>query len=442
MVELADVTSTIAVSGVGTPAMTRERLRMAAVCVVGLALGASILPFCAVGAALGPIMLEFGWDANRVSLAYAVLMWAGALSIWPIGVLIDRYGARPVVALGAAAMAAVSLTLPLVRHFWQFCALAGLLGACGSSGLGYTRIVAGLFGPRRGLAMGLFAAEGSILSLLMPAVMGRLVIEGGWRGAFMAIGAALLALAPLLYLGLAGGRAGASWSARWSLPAIPSAEGRTAHEVVRDRVFWTIVASGLATAAIGGGALTNFGAAIATKGFGRAAMLHAAPITMMATLAGAICAGLVLDRTRSPKVAACAYLATAVTYVTWALVTPSFGGEPMLAAGLAIGAFAYAAQIPLVGYFFSRYFGLKAFATVCGLQAFIQAVFVGLGAPMIGRSVGLSGDYNLVFEAGIGAQVLAALLYLSLPAYRYAPVRERDGQDAREPVPRARVRSQ
>jgi hypothetical protein len=441
MVELADVPSTIAASG--GEALTRERLRMAAICMVGLAMGASILPFCAVGAALGPMMLEFGWGANRVSLAYAVLMWAGALSIWPVGVLIDRFGARPVVTLGATAIAAVSLTLPLVRHFWQFCALAGLLGACGSSGLGYTRIVAALFGPRRGLAMGVFAAEGSILSLVMPAAMGRLVFEGGWRGAFMMIGVAILALAPLLYLGLAGGRAATSWSARWSLPASPSAEGRSAREVLRDRAFWTIVAAGLATAAIGGGALANIAAALGAKGFGPSAVLHAAPLTMVATLAGAICSGLVLDRTRSPKVAAAVYLATAVTYVTWALVTPRLGGEPVLAAGLAIGAFAYAAQIPLVGYVFSRYFGLKAFATVCGLQAFIQAVFVGLGAPVIGRSVGQSGDYNLVFAAGIVAQVLAALLYLSLPAYRYAAVGDDAGEGAgHKHVPIARVRSQ
>ena len=435
MVEVADVPSTIA-SGARAPDEARARLRIAAVCMVGLALGASILPFCAVGAALGPMMLELGWGANHVSLVYALLMWAGALSVWPMGVLIDRYGARPVVALGAVAMAVVSLMLPMVRHFWQFCALAGLLGACGSSGLGYLRVVASLFGARRGLAMGVFAAESSILSLMMPILLGRLVVDAGWRGAFTAIGLALLALAPLLYLGLADTRT--PGSSRWRLPAPAPAAGRTAREVVSDWVFWTIVATALATAAIGGGALTSFGAAIAVKGFGQATVFRAAPITMIATLAGAIFSGVMLDRTGSPKIAAAAYLATAVTYLMWALVTPSFGGVPILTAGLAIGAFAYAAQIPLVGYVFSRYFGLKAFATVCGLQAFVQAAAVGLGGSVIARGVGLIGDYNLVFEAGIAAQVLAAMLYLFLPAYRYPALAE--GDPGPEPPARARSR--
>jgi len=436
MVDLADAPPTLAVSGRNDPALARARLRMAAICMVGLALGASILPFCAVGAALGPVMLEFGWGAEHVSLAYALLMWAGAISIWPMGVLIDRYGPRPVVALGAAAMAAVSLMLPLVRHFWEFCALAALLGAFGSSGLGYTRIVASLFGARRGLAMGLLAAEGSLLSMATPIAMSRLTFDEGWRGAFTVMGVAILALAPLIYVGLADDRVGAGRSSRWSLPRPPSEEGRSAAQVVRDPAFWAIVIAGLATAAVGGGALSSFGAAIGAKGFGQASVLEARPVTMIATLAGSICLGLVLDRTRSPRIAAAAFLATAVTYVSWTLVTPSFGGQPILTAGLAIGAFAYGAQLPLVGYFFSRYFGLRSFATACGLQAFIQAVTAGFAGPAIGRI----GDYDLVFAAGIGAQVLAALLYLSLPAYRYAAAGE--GEDAPRRAPLSPVRSQ
>ena len=434
MVELADVTSAIAASGEEQSGLTRERLRMAAVCMVGLALGASILPFCAVGAALGPMMLELGWGADHVSLAYALLMWAGALSIWPVGVLIDRYGARLVVTLGIAAMAGVSLMLPSVGHFWQCCVLVALLGVCGSSGLGYIRIVAGLFGRRRGLFMGLIAAESSILTLVMPIAMNRLVMDNGWRGAFMMIGAALLALAPLIYLGLADGRT-RSWSARWSLPGAPPAEGRSTRELVRDRAFWTIVAAGLATTC----GLTIFDTAIASRGGDPSIVLHAAPFTAAAFLAGAMPFGLALDRTPWPRQAAVAYLSTAVIYVVWALAAPRFGGEPILIAGLAIRAFAYAAQLTMVYYVFSRYFGLKGFATALGMHAFIQSVFVGLGAPMIARSVSQMGDGKLMFPLGIVALVLAAVLYLLLPAYRYASVGERDGEEVPEVVPHARI---
>ena len=442
MVELVEIRQSIAAASGGPLARRRTRLRVAGVCLVGVALGASILPFFAVGAALGPMMLEFDWSADQVHLAYGLMMWAGALGVWPAGVLIDRIGARTVVAAAAAAIAVVSLMLPLVRGFPQFCVLVALLGALGSAGLGYTRIIASLFGARRGLALGMLAATGFALSRLMPMLVDRLVLGNGWQGAFTVIGLIMLTLAPILYLGLAARGAPLS-RPRWTAPDRAPSKGMTAARAVRDPAFWIIVAAGLATAAMGGGVFSSFGPAMADKGFGQATVLGAGTITLMAALAGAICSGAVLDRSRSARVAGAAYLATALTYLIWSLVTPRFGGEPMLIAGLAIGAFAFTAQAPLVGYFFSRYFGLTSFATACGLQTFLQAVCLGLAGPAIARGLGLIGDYHLVFEAGIGAQILAALLYLLLPAYRYPALGE-DGADdpAPDPVSIAGVRSQ
>ena len=440
MVELVEIPQSVAEAADSPEALKRTRLRMAGVCLIGVAFGASMLPFFAVGAALGPLMLEFDWSADQVHLAYALVMWAGALGVWPTGVLVDRFGARPVVAASAAAIGAVSLLLPLVHGFGQFCVLVALLGALGSAGLGYARIIAGLFGARRGLALGVLAAEGFALSMLAPLVMGRLVLAGGWRGAFTDIGLVMLALAPILYLGLTSRRSPPR-PPRWTAPS--PAGGMTAVQALRDPAFWIIAAAGLATAAMGGSVLSSFGAAIGDKGFDPAAVSRAAPITLMAALAGAICSGAVLDRSRSPRVAGAAYLATAVTYLIWSLATPRFGGEPMLVTGLAIGAFAFTAQAPLVGYFFSRYFGLTSFATACGLQACLQAVCLALAGPALARGLGLIGDYHLVFEAGIGAQILAALLYLLLPAYRYPAIGEVGGDDpAPAAAPLPRVRSQ
>ena len=437
MVELAEIPPGMAAAADGPEAARRARLRMAGVCLLGAAFGASILPFFAVGAALGPMMLEFDWTASQVRLAYGLMMWAGALGVWPMGVLVDRLGARPVAAGAAAAIALVSLLLPFVHEFCQFGILIGLLGALGASGLAYSRTIASLFGARRGLAMGVLTAEAAVLGVLAPLAMGRLVSEGGWRGAFTVIGLLVLALAPVLYVGLTGRRSPPGLP-RWTRPATSAETGMTAVQAVRQLAFWIIAAAGLATAVTGGVVLASFGAAIGAKGFEQTAVSRAAaPFTLMAALAGAICAGAVLDRSRSPRVAGAAYLATAMTYLLWSLATPSFGGEPMLIAGLAIGAFAFTAQVPMVAYFFSRYFGLTSFATVCGvqacLQACLQAVCLALSGPVLARGLGRVGDYHLMFQVGIGAQVLAALLYLLLPPYRYAAI-DGDGDGPEHPA--------
>ena len=440
MVELAEIPPTMAAAAEGPEAARRERLRMAGACLLGAAFGASILPFFAVGAALGPMMLEFDWSASQVRLAYGLMMWAGALGVWPMGVLVDRVGARAVAAGAAGAIGLVSLLLPFVHEFCQIGILIGLLGALGAAGLAYSRTIASLFGARRGLALGMLTAEAVVLGVLAPLAMGRLVIEGGWRGAFTVVGVAMLALAPILYVGLSGRRSPRG-RPRWTPPAASPDAGMTAVQAVRQPAFWIIVAAGLATALAGAGVLSSLGAAMGDKGFEQTTIFRAAPITRMAALAGAICSGALLDRSRSPRVAGAAYLATAMTYLLWWLATPRFGGEPMLVVGLAIGAFAFAAQLPMVAYFFSRYFGLTSFATVCGLQACVQAVCLALAGPALGRSLGLGGDYHLMFEVGIGAQILAALLYLRLPPYRY-PAIDDEADDPDRPRTMVPVRPQ
>ncbi len=420
MVDLAEAPPVIPAVRPGDPELTPARLKVAAVCMIGVALATTVLPFCAVGAALGPMMLELGWGANQLSLSYALMLWAAAISVWPVGILIDRYGARPVVALGAVAIALVSLMLPLVRHFWQFCALFSLLGVCGAVGLGYSKIVATLFARRRGLALGVFAAEGSALSMILPLASDRLVHESGWRGAFAILGLLVLAIAPLLYFGLAT-RSGGVEPPR---ATDPDAEGVYASQAVKTRAFWLIVLASLISGVVGNIVLTGIGAVLLHRGLGDAASgLRGAPIGLLATLVGPICAGLVLDRTRSPAVAVAAYLLSALTCLVWAVVSPGFGGKPLLMGGFVLGAFAYSAQSPMVGYLFSRYFGLKSFATACSLQAFIQAIVMGTTGAVIAQSMGALGQEPLVFALGTAAPLAAALLYLLLPAYRYGTAR-------------------
>ncbi len=421
MVDLAEAPPVIAAARARDPELTPDRLKVAAVCMIGVALATTVLPFCAVGAALGPMMLELGWGANQLSLSYALMLWAAAISVWPVGVLIDRYGPQPVVALGAVAIALVSLTLPLVRHFWQFCFLFSLLGVCGAVGLGYSKIVATLFDRRRGLALGIFAAEGSALSMVLPLATNRLVHESGWRGAFPILGVLVLAIAPLLYFGLTI-RSGEAEPPR---ATDPGSDGVYASQAVKTRAFWLIVLAALISGVVGNIVLTGVGATLLQRGLGDAASgLRGAPIGLMATLLGPICAGLVLDRTRSPVVAVAAYLLSALTCVVWAVVSPGFGGRPLLMTSFVLGAFAFSAQSPIVGYLFSRHFGLKSFATVCSLQSFIQAVMMGVTGTIIARSMGALGQEPWVFVLGTAAPLAAALLYLMLPAYRYGTPRE------------------
>ena len=408
MVDLAEAPPVMSAERSDDAELSAARLKVAAVCLLGVALGTSVLPFCVVDAVRGPMMLELGWDADQLSLSYALMLWAAAIGVWPVGMLIDRFGARPVVTVGAVGVALVSLTMPFVRHFWQTCTLFSLLGLCGSAGLGYSKIVATLFDRRRGLALGIFAAVTSALGWAFPLFADRLVHADGWAGAFRITGLVVLAAAPLLYLGLA--------PRNCETALYESAmDGAKASQAVRARPFWLIVAASLITILVANLVLDSIKPALVLRGFGDAADLRGSPIGMLAMLAGPICAGVLLDRFRTPLVAVAAYAGSAVTCLMWSVVSPSFGGAPLLTIILALGAFAYSAQFPVVGYFFSRYFGLRAFATIWGLQMFIQSVGLGLAGPRLTGVIDAAVNQPLMYILGTAAPLLAIGLYLLLP---------------------------
>ncbi len=427
MVDLAEAPAVIPAEGSGDPALTRARLKLAAVCMVGLGVATTVLPFWAVDASRGPMMLELGWGADQLSVSYALMLWAAALSVWPIGLLIDRLGARLMVAAGAVAIAPILLMLPFVRHFWQFCILFALLGVCRSVVLGYSKIVATLFDRRRGLALGVFAAEVSALSMMLPLGTSRLVSENGWRGAFTILGLVVLVVAPVLYIGLGKREPGAADAERSA-----RADWR-ASQAIRTRTFWLIIVAALVSEGVSGIVLNALQTALPHRGFGDIAYLRGAPLILLATLAGPICAGFLLDRTRSPAMAVAAFLASAAAGLMSSFVTPSMGGMPLLMTSFVLGAFAFSAQAPVVAYLLSRYFGLKSFATIWSLQIFIQAVAMGLAIPRLAPLAGPIGNEPLLMAMGTAAPLIAALLYLLLPPFNDGANREPglDGQSPR-----------
>ncbi|WP_432573007.1 MFS transporter [Kineococcus sp. SYSU DK005] len=159
--------------------------------------------------------------ANRTSLAAAGLeaqeryaIGAGALSSFavlqflvyaalqvPVGVLIDRWGPRRLVVLGAATMGAGQLVLALSTQTWQAVLARVLVGAGDAATFtSVLRVVTNWFPPRRVPVMtqlvGLFGQLGQVFSFV-PLV--ALLHGPGWTPAYAGI-AAFSVLAAVLAL--------------------------------------------------------------------------------------------------------------------------------------------------------------------------------------------------------------------------------------------------
>lgn len=96
-------------------------------------------------------------------------------------------------------------------------------------------------------------------------------------------------------------------------------------------------------------------------------------------------------------------------------------GAPVAAIAVLLMGFTVGSEFDLLAYFTSRYFGLRAYATVFGWNYAMVALGAALAPALLGILRDHQGNYVLGFTLSSACLALAALLCPFLGRYRYAP---------------------
>ena len=164
---------------------------------------------------LQPITQAQGWTRETFAFALAIqnLAW-GCFGIFA-GMVADRFGAFRVLIVGALLYGLGLAGMALSPTGLVFTLTAGILIGAAQAGTTYA-VVYGVIGrqidpAKRSWAMGVAAAAGSFGQFLMVPVEGFLISGLGWQQALLALGVAVLLIAPLAFglrePGFAGGGA-------------------------------------------------------------------------------------------------------------------------------------------------------------------------------------------------------------------------------------------
>ena len=78
------------------------------------------------------------------------------------------------------------------------------------------------------------------------------------------------------------------------------------------------------------------------------------------------------------------------------------------------------AEAELVGFFVSRYFGLKAYSTIFGVCFSALLLGTGLNPLLYGMVHDITGTYDVALSIATAGALLAAVLFGTLGRYRYA----------------------
>ncbi len=142
---------------------------------------------------IDPLIEELGVSRSVISSAYLVGTLSGAFALPWIGRALDRYGVRRTMAVIGFAFGAVLIGLSFVSSIVGL--TAGFVGVRmagqGALGLTATTAVALWFDRRRGMAVGLVSALGSMGISATPLLIEGVIAQHGWRTAWAVEGLAV-----------------------------------------------------------------------------------------------------------------------------------------------------------------------------------------------------------------------------------------------------------
>ena len=301
---------------------------------------------------------------------------------------------------------------------WQFYTGFGVLGFVGSTAIGYSKVIGALFNKHRGKALAIFGVESSIAGAFAPKLIQFLIDGYGWRGMFIGLGLIILAVIPLLLVWLKEPETPPAPEAPAGAPAEPP--GLTPQQALKTRDFWFILIAGVIALAPAMGLQPHLVPYFVSRGISVDTAVWMFSITQLAMAAGTVAGGFLMDRFETAKVAAPFSVLTAIGLAFYLFLAGGAMGFTFLLLATTFIGFAGGAKRPMATVFQLRFFGLKSFATLVGIQAPFQAACMGISPLLVGMYYDKYGRYEPVFVVMSVLMAITFFLFWWLGPFRYA----------------------
>ena len=381
--------------------------------IVGVGAGLTGIVFYTHGVFVVPLTQEFGWSRGATQFAFSFVMISAALTGPFIGSLTDKYGARKLALFSMFALsfafAALSLTTDQIWTYyalWIFMAVV----AAGTFPVTWTRGVITWFDGNRGLALGLTMMGTGLVAATGPLYAAWLIQTFGLREAYQVIGATLLIFAcPIAYFCF---REREVTVVADRTP--PNKLGFEPKEAFFSYQFWAMGIALLFICYGVGGLISNLVPMLMDKGFASTEAASYAGLVGTMVIVGRLVVGYLIDRVWAPKIACIFLILPSVSCLLMAqdVLSPVSITVAALAVGLAAGA-----ELDIIAYMTSRYFGMKHYGKLYGGQFVFFAVGSGAAPALFGWSYDVSGSYEIILYSTAVLFVIGALLMLTMGPY-------------------------
>jgi len=358
---------------------------------------------------IAPLSGEFGWSRGDISLAAALNLVVYGASQLLYGKMIDLYGPRRVMVLGASLAGLGNLmmsTIDSLNSLYLFYGIISSLGFTGLSILPVSILILRWFERRRGLALGVTATGFSLGQALFYQIAETLISSNGWRFTYVVFGLLLIAILPACLFLIKDAPAklqeiGAE-TASSGKPSLKSALTGGAFLVISGAYLACgftdfMVSVHLAVFALDKGLTSVIGA-------------RALSLLALANVIGLLISGRIADAIGNRSTLIAVYLLRAASLLLLLFVSD----EPTLYVFAILFGLTYFTTAPLTSGLINGVYGAAISGSVFGAASAIHHLAGGLGSYTAGVVFDLYGTYIPIFASGILLSLTAAGLMILL----------------------------
>jgi MFS family permease len=394
--------------------------RTLAGCTVAASVGNMGLYLYTVGAFVPALIADAGYTKEQLSLGSLFLAGTVAICAPVAGLLMDRFGALRIVSFSivgeVVALALLGLSPTQFPIYVACLMLLGVLGI-GTAPPGFSRMITSCFDQARGLALGITICGLGVVGIVGPIGATWLIEHIGWRYSYFAL-ACLVSLLGAIGILLIRSDDGSAEESIDTPSRVPIKE----RNLLGRPLFWIMLGGFFAPALFGNGYLLHLIVLLRERGFSSATAAQVQAMIGIAVLLGRLGSGTALDRFPAPRVGAITFGISAFGCALLLRSDPFSVRVAAFAIGVTIGA-----EIDILAYFVSRYFGLAKFGRLYGLA--YSGVLVAAGAsPILIGYFERVGGYPMALIASTIGTLVGAVVVFFLPDPRRV---EMDGIPAR-----------
>ena len=265
------------------------------------------------------------------------------------------------------------------------------------------------------MAIGITMSGTGLGAFFLPPAVEFLISNYGWRAGYRGIGLGAMLISLPIVIALFREKTERTTAEETSKTVEKTAVwGVTRAQAMRTGRFWILGAVLFVTVIVIAGFLSNFERIMTEEGFERSSIATIAAVMGLTVIAGRILVGALVDRFWAPGVAA------------WFFVLPTLGllilinTEVTFAMGLVIAVLvglAAGAELDLLAYLTSKYFGAAHYPAIFGAIIAFFTVGAGIAPPIFGAVAQAYQGYTVILSISVALLLISILLFLALGRY-------------------------